>query len=57
MLAVVRREHVFTTIDPPIASEFKVAPSRTLICLLGFFGGFALSLKFSLLMHFVVRQR
>ena len=56
MLAVVRREHVFTTIDPPIASEFKVA-NRTLICLLGFFGGFALSLKFSLLMHFVVRQR
>lgn len=40
MLAEVRDEYIFSTIDPPVVPEQKVRPKRALICLLGvMFGG------------------
>jgi len=42
MLAEVRPEYVFKTIDPAVAPEEKSAPSRALICVAGtFLGGIA----------------
>ena len=41
MLAEVRTDFVFTTIDPPFVPELKFAPNRALICLVaGFLSGF-----------------
>ena len=41
MLAEVRPEYVFKTIDPAVAPEQKSKPSRALICIFGTaFGGF-----------------
>ena len=41
MLANVREEYVFKTIDPATVPEFKSEPKRALICILGtFLGGF-----------------
>lgn len=37
MLAEVRTDFVFTTIDPPVESELKFAPSRALICIVAVF--------------------
>ena len=39
MLAEVRQEYVFKTIDPAVAPEEKSKPSRALICLIGAFFG------------------
>ena len=42
MLAQVREEYVFKTLDPAIVPERKSEPNRLLICILGtFVGGFA----------------
>lgn len=43
MLAEVRPEYVFKTIDPAVAPETKSKPSRALICILGTFLGGLLS--------------
>ena len=41
MLAEVRSEYVFKTVDPAVAPEQKSKPSRALICIFGTaFGGF-----------------
>ena len=42
MLAEVRQEYVFKTIDPAVVPEEKSKPSRALICVLGvILGGIA----------------
>ena len=52
MLANVREEYVFKTIDPATVPEFKSEPKRALICILGtFFGGF-LALIYVLMRHY-----
>ncbi len=50
MLAQVRPEYVFKTIDPPVVPEEKSEPSRALICVIGtfigaFFGAIAVLLR------------
>lgn len=52
MLANVRDEYVFKTIDPAIAPEEKFKPSRALICLIGLFVGFSLSSLAVIFRHF-----
>jgi len=52
MLANVRPDYLFRTIDPAIIQENKFSPNRPLICILGtLFGGF-LSVFLVFLMHF-----
>ena len=52
MLANVRPDYLFRTIDPAIIQENKFSPNRALICILGtLFGGF-LSVFLVFLMHF-----
>jgi hypothetical protein len=49
MLAQVREDFVFTTIDPPVVAEFKHAPRRALICLFAIFiSGFLTILFFTI---------
>lgn len=52
MLANVRDEYVFKTIDPAIAPEEKFKPSRALICLIGLLVGFSLSSLVVIFRHF-----
>jgi LPS O-antigen subunit length determinant protein (WzzB/FepE family) len=53
MLANVRQDYLFRTIDPAIISETKFSPNRSLICILAtLFAGF-LSVFLVLLMHFL----
>ncbi len=51
MLANVRDEYVFKTIDPALVSEEKSKPKRALIVILGVFLGGMLSVLFLLLKH------
>ena len=52
MLANVRPDYLFRTVDPAIIQENKFSPNRALICILGtLFGGF-LSVFLVFLMHF-----
>ena len=53
MLANVREEYVFKTIDPAIVSENKSEPKRALICILGTFLGGLLSLIYVLGRHYI----
>ncbi|WP_127021645.1 Wzz/FepE/Etk N-terminal domain-containing protein [Rheinheimera mangrovi] len=46
MLANVRDEYVFKTIDPPLAPEKKIKPARALLVVLGFLLGFFLTAFF-----------
>ena len=52
MLANVRDEYVFKTIDPAIAPQEKSKPSRALICLIGLLLGFLLSSMVVVFRHF-----
>jgi LPS O-antigen subunit length determinant protein (WzzB/FepE family) len=53
MLANVRQDYLFRTIDPAIISETKFSPNRSLICIMAtLFAGF-LSVFLVLLMHFL----
>ena len=52
MLAEVRPEYVFKTIDPAVVPEEKSKPSRALICILGTLMGAILSMVFLLIRHF-----
>ena len=53
MLANVRKEYVFKTIDPATVPEFKSEPKRALICISGtFFGGF-IALIYVLGRHYI----
>ena len=53
MLANVREEYVFKTIDPATVPEFKSEPKRKLICILGIFLGGFLALIYVLGRHFI----
>ena len=55
MLANVREEYVFKTIDPATVPEFKSEPKRALICILGTFLGGFISLIFVLTSHYLRR--
>lgn len=56
MLANVRDEYVFKTIDPAIVSEFKAKPYRALISALGFGFGLLISVFF-LLAKFILNNK
>ena len=52
MLAEVRQEYVFKTIDPAVAPEEKSKPSRALICILGTLLGGILGVFIVLIRHY-----
>ncbi len=52
MLAQVRPEYVFKTIDPAVAPEEKSKPSRALICVLGALLGGMLGVVIVLIVHY-----
>ena len=52
MLAEVRQEYVFKTIDPAVAPEEKSKPSRALICVLGTLLGGMLGVVMVLIRHY-----
>lgn len=52
MLANVRDEYVFKTVDPPVVAERKMKPSRALICIVGVMLGGMLSVLFVLVRYF-----
>ena len=52
MLAEVRQEYVFKTIDPAVAPEEKSKPSRALICVLGTLLGGMLGVVMVLIGHY-----
>ena len=56
MLANVRNEYVFKTVDPAVVSEKKEKPARALICILGFMLGGMLSVLFVLVRYFSNRR-
>lgn len=53
MLANVRKEYVFKTIDPATVPEFKSEPKRALICISGTFLGGFLALIYVLGRHYI----
>ena len=53
MLANVREEYVFKTIDPATVPEFKSEPNRALICILGTFLGGFLALIYVLVRNYI----
>ena len=53
MLANVRDEYVFKTIDPAIVPENKSEPKRALICVLGTLLGGLLALIYVLGRHYI----
>ncbi len=53
MLAEVRDEYIFSTIDPPVVAEEKAKPKRALICVLGVMLGGMLAVMFVFIRHFV----
>lgn len=57
MLAEVRKEYVFTIIDPAIVAEEKSGPSRAIICIVITLLGGILSLFGAHLHHFIVSTR
>lgn len=56
MLANVRNEYVFKTIDPAIVPELKSKPGRSLIVAVGFFAGLMLSILIVVLLSFKNNQ-
>ncbi len=56
MLANVRDEYVFKTVDQAVVSEKKEKPARALICILGFMLGGMLSVLFVLVRYFSNRR-
>ena len=52
MLANVRKEYVFKTVDPAVVSEKKSKPARAFICILGLMLGGMLSIAIVLIRHF-----
>ena len=53
MLANVREEYVFKTIDPATVPEFKAEPKRIIICLLGIFSGGFIAFIYVLFRHYI----
>ena len=52
MLANVREEYIFKTVDPAVAAEKKAKPARALICVLAMILGIILATLIVLLRHF-----
>ena len=52
MLANVRSEYAFKTVDPAVVAEKKAKPARALICILGIMLGGMLSVLFVLISYF-----
>ncbi len=57
MLAQVREEYIFKTIDKPVVPEEKAKPSRALICILGTMLGGMLAVMFVFMRHFASSAR
>lgn len=57
MLANVRPEYIFQTLDPAVVPEQKEKPSRALICIIGTFLGGLLSLCIVLMRHMFRRNK
>ena len=57
MLANVRKDYVFKTIDPAIIPEEKDKPKRALIVILGTMLGGMLSIFISLILYFTVNKK
>ena len=53
MLANVRSDYMLKTIDAPYVPEIKSKPSRLIICIIGTFVGFLLSMIFVLTRYFI----
>jgi LPS O-antigen subunit length determinant protein (WzzB/FepE family) len=56
MLAKVRQEYVFKTIDPAVVSEEKDEPARAAICILGALLGGVFSVLFVLIKHYTRKR-
>jgi len=56
MLAKVRQEYVFKTIDPAVVPERKSEPKRALICVLGTLLGGILAVLWVLLAHYAIKR-
>lgn len=56
MLAEVRQEYVFKTIDPAVAPEDRSEPNRALICVLGTLLGGTIGVVIVLIRHYVARS-
>ena len=56
MLAQVRPEYVFKTIDPAVVPEEKSKPSRALICVLGTLLGGTLGIVLVLIRHYALSK-
>ena len=57
MLAEVRPEYVFKTIDPAVVPEEKSKPSRALICVLGTLLGGMLGVVIVLIRHYATQEK
>lgn len=57
MLANVRQEYVFKTVDPAVSAEKKMGPKRSLIVVLGFMAGFIISILALLFFNFIANLR
>ncbi len=56
MLANVRSEYVFKTLDPAVVAELKSGPKRALICILAVLLGGMVSIVWVLIRHFVKKS-
>jgi LPS O-antigen subunit length determinant protein (WzzB/FepE family) len=56
MLAKVRQEYAFKTIDPAVVPEEKSEPNRALICVLGTLLGGMLAVLWVLVAHYVIKR-
>ena len=52
MMASIEKEYFITIVDKPFEPEFKIAPIRWLICILGTISGFIFSLLLCLFMSY-----
>ncbi|QLJ08010.1 Wzz/FepE/Etk N-terminal domain-containing protein [Pseudoalteromonas sp. JSTW] len=57
MLAEVRDEYIFKTIDPAIADEIKFSPKRAVLCIMGFIIGFFFSVLCVLVSYIYKEQK
>lgn len=55
MLAKVRPEYLFKTIDPAVVPELKAKPKRALICVLGVLLGGMLAVLYTLVRHYAFK--
>ena len=57
MIAKSTPEHLFKILSPPIASELKIKPKRSLICIIGFFIGAFLGAALVILQHYFLQPK